>query len=109
MIDRKLHAETYFYDFERTNQGHAIWNMANKSKHVLYPDIHERCLKFLRDVRGLPQPLPSSAKAVDGTANFKFLGKLRNIPAAKVKDSGVSIGFECLDRDLFDPDRKSVV
>ena len=106
MIDRKLHAETYFYDFERTNQGHAIWNMANKSKHVLYPDIHERCLKFLRDVRGLPQPLPSSAKAADGkpAANFKFLGKLREIPAAKVKDSGVSIGFECLDRDLFDPE-----
>ena len=97
MIDRGLPAETYFYDFERKNQGHAIWDPGNKAKHVLFPDIHRRCLTFLRDVRGLPQPLP-------GGASPAFLGKLRRIPAAEVKQSGVSIGFECLDRDLFDPE-----
>ena len=59
-LDRRqaLCAETYFYDFERTGQGHAIWDVADKTRHVFFPDIHERCLAFLRDVRGLPQPLP---------------------------------------------------
>ena len=97
MTDRGLPAETYFYDFGRKNQGHAMWNVGNKSKHVLYPDVHWRCLTFLRDVRGLPQPLPCGASP-------PFLGKLRRIPASEVKQSGVSIGFECLDRDLFDPE-----
>jgi acetyl esterase/lipase len=97
MTDKGLHAETYFYDFERKGQGHAIWNVADKTRHVFYRDIHERCLRFLRGVRGLPEPLP-------GGASFPFLGKLRDIPAAEVRQSGVSIGFECLDRDLFDPE-----
>ncbi len=97
MTDRGLPAETYFYDFGRKNQGHAMWNVGNKSKHVLYPDVHWRCLAFLRDARGLPQPLPCGA-------SLPFLGKLRRVPAAEVKQSGFSIGFECLDRDLFDPE-----
>lgn len=97
MTDRGLPAETYFYDLERKDQGHAIWDAGNKAKHVLFPDIHRRCLAFLRDVRGLPQPLP-------GGAALPFLGRLRPVPAAEVRESGVSIGFECLDRDLFDPE-----
>ncbi|MBP5232312.1 MAG: hypothetical protein J6333_02790, partial [Planctomycetes bacterium] len=97
MIDRGLRAETYFYDLGRQKQGHAIWDIDNKERHLLYPDIHERVLAFLRDVRGLPQPLP-------GGAAPKFLGKLRHVPAAEIKESGVSLGFECLDRDLFDPE-----
>lgn len=97
MTDRNLPAETYFYDLGRTNQGHAIWDLGNKSRHVFYKDIHRRCLAFLRDVRGLPQPLP-------GGATPEFIGKLRRIPAAEIKESPVSIGFECLDRDLFDPE-----
>ncbi len=97
MTDKGLHAETYFYDFSRVNQGHAIWDVADKSRHVFYGDIHERCLSFLRSVRGLPEPLP-------GGATPKYLGKLRKIPSSEVRQSGVSIGFECLDRDLFDPE-----
>lgn len=58
MAGRRLHAETYFYDLGRKNQGHAIWDVSDKKRHVLYPDIRERCLKFLRDVRDLPQPPP---------------------------------------------------
>ena len=97
MTDCGLRVETYFYDMERTNQGHAIWDVADKSRHVFYSDLHERCLAFLRDVRGLPQPLP-------GGATPAYLGKLRRIPASEIRESPVSIGFECLDRDLFDPD-----
>ena len=97
MTDRGLRAETYFYDLDRMNQGHAIWDLENKERHVFFPDIQKRCLAFLRDVRGLPQPLP-------GGAAPEFLGKLRDIPSAEVRESGVSIGFECLDRDLFDPE-----
>ncbi len=97
MTDRGLCAETYFYDFERTGQGHAIWDVADKTRHVFFPDIHERCLAFLRDVRGLPQPLP-------GNATPEFIGKLRRVTSPEVRESGVSIGFECLDRDLFDPE-----
>ena len=97
MTDRGLRAETYFYDFGRTGEGHAIWDVGDKNRHVFYSDIHARILAFLRDVRGLPQPLP-------GGASPEFLGKLRAIPSSEVGDSGVSIGFECLDRDLFDPE-----
>ena len=48
-------------------------------------------------VRGLPEPLA-------GGASFAYLGKLRRVPSAEVRESGVSLGFECLDRDLFDPE-----
>ena len=97
MTGRGLHAETYFYDFNRVKQGHAIWDAADKSRHLFYRDIHERSLSFLRGVRGLPEPLP-------GGSSFPFIGKLRKIPSSEVRQSGVSIGFECLDRDLFDPE-----
>lgn len=97
MTDMGLHAETYFYDFERKGQGHAIWDAEDKTHHAFYADIHERCLAFLRDVRGLPQPLP-------GSATPEFIGKLRRIPSSEIRESGVSIGFECLDRDLFEPE-----
>ena len=97
MTDRNLPVETYFYDFERMNQAHAIWNGANKEHHVLYTDLQERIFAFLRDVRGLPQPLP-------GDATPDYLGKLRRVPASEIRESAVSIGFECLDRDLFDPE-----
>ena len=33
------------------------------------------------------------------------LGILRTVSSSKIEDSGVSIGFECLDRDVFDPTR----
>ena len=89
--------ETYFYDFGRVKQGHAIWDAADKTRHVFYRDIHARCLSFLRNARGLPEPLP-------GGADFMFLGKLRRVRASEIQESGVSIGFECLDRDVFDPD-----
>ena len=58
MTGLRLHSETYFYDLGRKNQGHAIWDVSDKKRHVLYPDIRERRLKFLRDVRDLPQPPP---------------------------------------------------
>lgn len=97
MTDRGLPAETYFYDFGRKNQGHAIWDVADRKSHVFYADIQRRVLAFMRDVRGLPAPLP-------GGASFEHLGKLRRVRSAEVRESGVSIGFECLDRDLFDPE-----
>ena len=31
------------------------------------------------------------------------LGVLRMVPSREIRDSAVSIGFECLDRDIFDP------
>ena len=97
MTDMGLLAETYFYDFGRKNQGHAMWDVTDKKSHIFYADIHERILAFLRGVRGLPEPLP-------GGASFTFLGRLRRARSAEVRESGVSIGFECLDRDLFDPE-----
>lgn len=96
MTYRGLAAETYFYDFDRVNEGHAIWDLKNKQKHVFYRDIHERCMKFMRGIRGLPEPLP-------GGASFEFLGKMKNLKSSEITESGVSIGFECLDRDMFDP------
>ena len=97
MTDRGLPVETYFYDFARKNQGHAMWDVANKESHVFYGDIQRRVMAFMRGVRGLPEPLA-------GGASFEDLGKLRRVPSAEVRESGVSLGFECLDRDLFDPE-----
>ncbi len=97
MADKLSGVETYFYDFDRVQQGHAIWDATNKEQHVLYPDIFERCLTFLRGVYGKPEPLP-------GNASFEYLGKLAPIVSSKVNQSAISIGFECLDRDLFLPE-----
>ena len=33
------------------------------------------------------------------------IGQLRLVPSKEIRQSGVSIGFECLDRFMFDPDR----
>ena len=36
---------------------------------------------------------------------MKRLGKMKIKPASAIADSRVGIGFECLDRELFDPGR----
>lgn len=36
---------------------------------------------------------------------MKKLGKLKTYCSNEIKESYVSIGFECLDRDLFQPDK----
>lgn len=97
MANKVSGIETYFYDFDRVNQGHAIWDVNNKEQHVLYPDVYERCLTFLRDVYGKPQPLP-------GNPEYEYLGKLATVTSSEVNESAISIGFECLDRDLFIPE-----
>ena len=97
LADRGSGIETYFYDFDRRNQGHGIWDVNNKKKHVLYSDIYGRISAFLNKVYGKPQPLP-------GGASFKYLGKLDKVTSSEIKESSVSIGFECLDRDLFVPE-----
>ena len=33
------------------------------------------------------------------------IGKLRVRPAAEIKQSGISVGWECLDREIFDPEK----
>lgn len=41
----------------------------------------------------------------DPSLGLRKAGKLRNLKSSEIKDSGVSVGLECLDRDLFDFDR----
>ena len=36
---------------------------------------------------------------------MKKIGSLKILPSHKIKESMVSIGFECLDRKLFNPER----
>ena len=36
-------------------------------------------------------------------AGLNLIGKLKPVPSCKITRSGVSIGFECLDRYIFDP------
>jgi len=36
---------------------------------------------------------------------MKKLGKLKIKPSSRIKESRIGIGFECLDRDLFDPEK----
>ena len=36
---------------------------------------------------------------------MKSIGKLKVIPSGEMKKTRVGLGFECLDRELFDPDR----
>ena len=87
---------TYLYDRERHNQGHAIWIPGSKPRQ-LYPDITDAIHAFLRDCLGQPQPLPMANPA-------QYLGKLRHIPSQNIDGSAISIGFECLDRDLYQPE-----
>ena len=46
MKEMGLRAECYFYDFGRSNQGHAIWDVNNRKKHVFYGDIEQRIFEF---------------------------------------------------------------
>ena len=36
---------------------------------------------------------------------MELIGKLKAIPSDKIGESLVSIGFECLDRELFKPEK----
>ena len=40
-------------------------------------------------------PLPNNS--------WKELGKVKHLSSSQISDSRISIGFECLDRDIFDP------
>ncbi len=42
-------------------------------------------------------PLPNS--------NWVEIGKIRHKSSSEIKDSKISIGFECLDRDMFEPEK----
>ena len=39
------------------------------------------------------------------SVNLEEIGKLKPLPSAAISDSPISIGFECLDRMMFDPER----
>ena len=39
------------------------------------------------------------------SVNLEEVGKLKVLSSQEIKDSPISIGFECLDRQMFDPDR----
>jgi hypothetical protein len=41
----------------------------------------------------------------DPALALKQIGRLKAVPSKEIGDSGISIGFECLDRFIFDPDR----
>ena len=86
---------TYFYDLERVNDGHAIW-IPGSSPHRLYPDVEEAVTNFARDCFGLPRPIAMENDAV-------YLGKLQPVPSQDITGSAISIGFECLDRGLYNP------
>lgn len=54
------------------------------------------------------QPQDASAAAdvlLDPALALKPAGKLKAVPSSQIAASGVSIGFECLDRFIFDPER----
>ncbi len=38
-------------------------------------------------------------------SNLKKIGTLKNLKSSEIKDSGISVGLECLDREIFDFDR----
>jgi len=46
--DAGAHVETYYYDFGRTNEGHAIW-VRGSSPHRLHPDIEDRVWRFVSE------------------------------------------------------------
>ncbi len=87
---------TYYYDRDRKGEGHAIWQ-PDKAPKQLYSDLAEECLRFLRRCEGRPEPLFNQN-------GMKYLGQLKRLRSDEVQDSIVSIGFECLDRDMFDPE-----
>ncbi len=87
---------TYYYDMERKALHHEIWLPGSDPKR-LYPDIEQACLEFIRQCAGEPEPLANEN-------GMQFQGKLRHRTSSEVKDSIISIGFECLDRDMFDPE-----
>ena len=87
---------TYLYDLERCGEGHAIW-IPGIEPHRLYPDIAEAVQSFIREILGQPEPLPMENQAT-------YLGKLRRIPSQEISGTPICIGFECLDRDLYEPE-----
>ena len=89
--DAGAHVETYYYDLGRENEGHAIW-VKESDPHRLYPDIEDRVWRFIAERFG------RDALKVVGAVKAK---SSREISSA----STVSIGFEGLDRHLFDPER----
>ena len=82
--------ETYYYDFGRENEGHAIW-VKGSNPPRLYPDIEDRVWRFITERFG------RDALKVVGTVKAKSSREVSDI-------STVSVGFEGLDRHLFDPE-----
>lgn len=95
---RKMGApvQGYFYDMERYNQGHCVW-IPGSAPHHLYPDLEDAIRQFLN--RTLERP-SFPANFCNGT----FLGKLKYRHAKDVCTSPLSVGFECLDRELYEPE-----
>jgi hypothetical protein len=58
-------------------------------KHSPFPELQQRQNDILDEASDALTPL----------------GVLRRVPSSEIRDSNVSIGFECLDRDMFDPAR----
>lgn len=88
--DAGAFVETYYYDFGRENEGHAIW-VKGSNPHRLYPDIEDRVWRFIAERFGRDA--------------FKVVGTVKARPSREISDaSTVSVGFEGLDRHLFDPE-----
>ncbi len=91
-----IDVESYLYEFGRENQGHGIW-IPGSEPHRLYPDIEERIRGFVRRITGTP----SSALGLPAAS---YAGQIMPTPSRDIRESRVGVGFECLDRDLIDPE-----
>lgn len=90
MRDAGAFVETYYYDFGRENEGHAIW-VKGSNPHRLYPDIEDRVWRFITERFGQDA--------------LKVIGTVKAKSSCEISDaSTVSVGFEGLDRHLFDPE-----
>lgn len=50
-----------------------------------------------------PPPLPRRASELTGFENLTFLGKLKPRKSTEIPSSALGVGFETLDRDMWDP------
>ena len=88
--DAGAFVETYYYDESRSGQGHAVW-VKGSDPHRLYPDIENRVWRFISERFG--------------THALVRVGTVKAKPSREMSDaSTASVGFEGLDRHLFDPE-----
>ncbi|MFA5191296.1 MAG: beta-galactosidase [Verrucomicrobiia bacterium] len=77
---------------------------ASAARHASFTGLLS-CLALLAGIPASAEPPEVQDIFQNPSLAIKQIGCLKAVPSSQISGSGISIGFECLDRFIFDPER----